>query len=139
MNKIRKREERFEIAYKIYIAIKKISKESPKDITYIARALGQLIYNKFGKQIVGISENAINEIQQNLTEDHFNNCQKVGEYLVNSEILSKEDFQSLIEESRKTIIVTKKENSILRKYQKNKDYGKGLEAYKEAQIQITFY
>ncbi len=142
MEQNKKREERFEMAYSIYLVIKEAVKDfqkNPSGTSYIARTLGQLIYNKFGKTVIGISEKAINEIPENLTEDHFNNCQKVGEFLANSPILSKEDFQALIEESRKTIRVTKKENSKLRKFQKTKEYGRGLEAYDEAEIKITFF
>ena len=108
-------------------------------MSYVARTFGQLIYNKFGKEVIGISENAIKESTEKLTEDHFNNCQKVGEFLATSPVLSKEDFQKLINESRKTIKVTKGENSSLRKFQKNKDYGRGLEAYREAGIVINFF
>lgn len=134
--------EKFELAYSIYLAIKGTVKGLQFDsssMSYVARTFGQLIYNKFGKEVIGISENAIKENPEKLTEDHFNNCQKVGEFLAISPILSKEDFQKLINESRKTIKVTKGENSSLRKFQKNKDYGKGLEAYREAGIVINFF
>jgi len=133
-------DKRFTRAYKMYVALKNsIEGETIDDMSYVARAFGQLIYNKFGRTVVGISESAKVSPNEHLTEDHFNNCQKVGEYMVGSEIMSKEEFRALIEESKKTITVTKQENSYLRKYQKHKEYGKGMEAYKEANIEVHFY
>jgi hypothetical protein len=132
-------EKRVVLSYKIYLSVVKSIDEKEDDISYVARTLGQLVYNKFGKVVVGISENAKNSSKQSLTHDHFNNCQKVGEYLFKNPNLSKEEFVDLIIESRKTIIVTKKENSELRNFQKSKNYGEGLEAYQEAKIEIHFF
>lgn len=124
----------------MYVALKNsLEGEKIDDMSYVARAFGQLMYNKFGKNVVGISELAKTSDTRDLTEDHFNNCQKVGEYMVRTGIMSKSEFRVLIEESKKTITVTKKENSYLRKYQKNKEYGKGMEAYKEANIKVHFF
>ncbi len=130
---------KFELAYSLYLEISKIQPKTKSDCSYLSRALGQLIYNKFGKEIIGISKEAEKELKESLTEDHFNNCQNVGEYLLKTPTLKRDEFEKLIVESRKTIIVTKKENSFLRKFQKSKTFGYGLEAYKEAQIEINFY
>ena len=59
MEQNKKREERFEMAYSIYLAIKEVVNDfenNSSGTSYIARALGQLIYNKFGKVVIGISE-----------------------------------------------------------------------------------
>jgi len=131
---------RFARAYKMYVALKNsMEGETIDDMSYVARAFGQLIYNKFGRTLIGISESAKTSPAEHLTEDHFNNCQKVGEYMVESDIMSREEFGSLIEESKKTITVTKQENSHLRKYQKHKEYGRGMEAYEEANIVVHFF
>ena len=133
-----KNQKRLEISYQSYLVLKEIYGSNKEEFSFKARCLGQLVYNKFGKELVGFSESSIVANSQELTEDHFNNCQKVGEFLLQSPILSKQDFTNLIIESRKTIKVTKKENSALRKFQKTKPYGSGLEAYKEAGIKIVF-
>jgi hypothetical protein len=102
------------------------------------RHFGQLIYNRFGKIRIGISKDAI--LSKDLTDDHYNNCQQVGKYLAESDKLSFEEFKVVVIESSKTIRVTKKQNQILRNYQKNKPYGKGIEAYSEANIEYeTFF
>ena len=133
-----KNQKRLEIYYQSYLVLKEIYGSNKEEFSYKSRCLGQLVYNKFGKELVGFSESSIMANPNELTEDHFNNCQKVGEFLLQSPILTKQDFTNLIIESRKTIKVTKKENSALRKFQKTKPYGFGLEAYKEAGIEIVF-
>ena len=130
---------RLDLAYKFYVSLYDVIKLQNYEMSYVARTLGQLIYNKFGKKMIGISERAKSESQENLTEDHFNNCQKVGEYLAKSRLLSRDEFEKIVVESRKTIKVTKKENSLLRKFQKNKEYGTGMEAYEDAGINVLFY
>ena len=135
------RDERISVAYRLYLAVRKEITEYDikNNMSYFARVLGQLIYHKFGKKIIGISESAKVSDANMITEDHYNNCQKVGEFLATSNTLSIEEFKVVIEESSKTIKVTKTENSSLRKYQKNRPYGEGISAYSDAGINVEFY
>jgi len=118
-------------AYACYQALRTISFQ---DESYRNRTFGQLVYNKFGMTQVGTSIAA--QTAASTTHDHYNNCQQVGKYLAEQD-LTLEGFKELIQESRKTIRVTKQENQLLRRYQKDKPYGQGLEAYREAGIEYT--
>ena len=124
-------ETKLQDAYACYQALRTISFHNE---SYRNRTFGQLVYNKFGMTPVGTSTAA--QSSQSTTHDHFNNCQQVGKYLAEHQ-LTLEEFQEVIQESKKTIRVTKQENQLLRKYQKDKPYGQGLEAYSEAGIGYT--
>ena len=127
---------KLEDAYNAYTALRRVTfhNQSYRDRTY-----GQLVYNKFGMTRVGISDQASKEMHvPNLTDDHYNNCQSVGHYLATTEQdLAIDEFRQIVVEAGKTIRVTKKENRLLVKHQKDKPYGQGLEAYREAGIEYT--
>jgi len=129
---------KLEDAYNAYTALRRVAfhNQSYRDRTY-----GQLVYNKFGMTRVGISEQASKETHvPNLTDDHYNNCQSVGHYLATTEQdLTIDEFTQIVVEAGKTIRVTKKENRLLVKHQKDKPYGQGLDAYREAGILYTLF